>query len=280
VGREVVSQLPSGKDTTHIRALVRNPREASLPKHVEVVYGDLTLPGSLDDSLRGIETVFLVWTAPVEFAAAAIGRIAKNARRVVMLSAPLKTPHPFFQQPNPSRTRAEALDRLIEDSGLRCTFLRPGIFAANVLFWWADRIRAGAEVVRWPCADVPTAPIDERDIAAVAVCALCEEGHDGREYVMTGPESLSQGEQLTIVGEVLGRRLRMLEISPDEARHELTAILPAAIVNMLLDAWEAAAGQPAFLTSTVAAVTRAPPRTFREWVVHHAAEFRVGTQFR
>jgi hypothetical protein len=34
--------------------------------------------------------------------------------------------------------------------------------------------------------------------------------------------------------------------------------MPAVIVNILLDAWAAAIGQPAFVTSTVAEITGAP----------------------
>jgi uncharacterized protein YbjT (DUF2867 family) len=67
------------------------------------------------------------------------------------------------------------------------------MFAANALRGWAPQIRVG-DVVRWPYLAAPTAPIDERDIAAVAVLALCEDGHAGAEYVLTGPESLSQFE--------------------------------------------------------------------------------------
>lgn len=107
--------------------------------------------------------------------AAALERIAKRARRIVFLSAPLKTAHPLFRQPNPSRTRAETVERLIATSGLQWTFLRPGMFATNALGWWAPQIRAG-DVVRWPYLEVPTAPIDERDIAAVAVHTLTDSG--------------------------------------------------------------------------------------------------------
>ena len=51
--------------------------------------------------------------------------------------------------------------------------------------------------------------------------------------------------------------------------------MPAFVVNMLLDAWAAAIGQPAFVTSTVAEITGAPARTFRDWATDHAAEFRA-----
>ncbi len=236
--------------------------------------GDLTVPESLDKCLNGIDTVFLVWVAGPAGVAAALERISNHARRIVFLSAPLKTAHPFFQQPNPARLLAENIERLIETSGLQWTFLRPGMLAANARLWWAPQIRAG-DVVRWPYLGVPTAPIDERDVAAVAVRALGEDGHAGAEYVLTGPQSLSQFEQVSTIGRVIGRSLRIEEISPEEARHELLGIMPPSILNMLLDAWAAGAGQPAFVTSTVAEMTGAPARTFHEWVTDHAAEFRV-----
>lgn len=271
VGRQVVAQLPS--TDVQVRALVRDPRVAGLPPSVDVVHGDLTVPETLDACLDGVDTVFLVWTAPPAAAAPALERVAKQVRRIVFLSAPLKTPHPLFQQPNASRALSEQIERLIETSGLQWTFLRPGMFAANALSWWAPQIRAGSDVIRWPYAEVPTAPIHERDIAAVAVRALCEDGRAGAEYVLTGPQSLSQSEQISIIGDVIGRPLRMEEMSSDEARSELLSIMPLPVINMLLNAWSAAAGQPAWVTSTFQEITGMPARTFRNWAANHAAKF-------
>ena len=272
VGREVVSQLLA--TGTRVRALTRNPNAATLPPEVEVARGDLTIPATLDGCLDGVDAVFLVWTAPVGAVSAAIDRITKQARHVVLLSSPHRTAHPFFQasQPNPVAALHAEIERLIEASGLRRTFLRPGIFASNAKFWWAPQIRNG-DVVRWPYAAAPTAPIHERDIAAVGVRALLEAGHDGAEYVLTGPHSLTQLEQLVTIGEVIGRSLHFEEISPEEARRELNA--PASVVDMLLKAWAAAIGRPAFVTSTVEEITGRPARTFRDWVIDHADDFRV-----
>ena len=65
-------------------------------------------------------------------------------------------------------------------------------------------------------------------------------------------------------------------MSLDEARSELLPVLGSpAVVNMLLNAWAAAIGQPAFVTSTFAELTGTPPRTFLEWAADHAAEFRT-----
>ncbi len=271
VGREVVSQLPA--KGAQVRALVRNPSASQLPSHVEVVPGDLTLPESLDRCLDGVDAVFLVWTAPPAAVAPPLERIARHARRIVFLSSPHKTAHPLFQQPNPVRVLHEEIERLIETLGRQWTFLRPGMFAANARNWWAPQIRAG-DVVRWPYLAAPTAPIDERDIAAVAVRALCEDSHAGAEYVLTGPQSLSQCEQVSIIGRVIGRSLRIEEISPEEAQRELLAIMPPVVVKMLLDAWAAAIGQPAHMTSTFSQITGAPPRTFLDWASDHTEEFR------
>jgi uncharacterized protein YbjT (DUF2867 family) len=129
--------------------------------------------------------------------------------------------------------------------------------------------------VRWPYPSALTAPIHERDIAAVAVRALREDGHAGAEYVLTGPQSLSQFEQLSTIGRVIDRSLRMEEISPEEARRELLMLMPLFVANMLLDAWSAAMGQPALVTSTVADITGTPAHTFLEWATDNAAEFRA-----
>ena len=273
VGRQVVHQLRG--TGARFRVMTRNPDAAGLPPEVEVVRGDLTVPETLDRCLQEVNTVFLVWVAPPTAAPGALKRIADHARRIVFLTAPLKTPHPFFQQPNPSRDMVERIERLIEASGLEWTFLRAGMFAGNARHFWGPQIRTG-DVVRWPYLDAPTAPTDERDLAAVAVRTLCEDGHAGAGYVVTGPQSLTQAEQVHTIGRAIGRSLRVEEISPDAAQSELLPVLGSStFVNTLLSAWAAAIGQPAFVTSTCADVTGAPPRTFLEWATDHAAGFRA-----
>jgi len=109
VGRQVLSQWPAGG--APVRALTRNPQAAQLPPHVEVVRGDLILPETLDRGLEGVDAVFLVWCAPPATLAPVLERIAKRARRIVFLSSPHKTAHPFFQQPNPLRGLHAEIER-------------------------------------------------------------------------------------------------------------------------------------------------------------------------
>jgi len=274
IGRNVVTQLIAGG--ANVRAMVRDIHTATLPPQVEVSRGDLTLPDTLDESLQGIDAVFLVWTAPPAAAGPALERITRVARRVVYLSAPVRTPHPFFQAslPNPSSMLHEQIEGFIQTSDVEWTFLRPGMLASNALAWWAPKIRGG-EVVRWPHLEAPTAPIDERDVASVAVRTLLEHGHAGANYVLTGPESLTQLEQVSTIGRAIGRSVRIEEISPEEARREWASTWPAPVVDMLLKSWAAAIGQPAYVTQAVEQVTGAPARTFAEWASDHVNAFRA-----
>src|SRR4029453_12401487 len=155
------------------------PEAAELPAGVEVVSGDLTVPESLDVALRDVSAVFLVWTARAATVPAVVQRLATDARRVVLLSSPHQTPHPFFQQPNPMAALHAEIERQIAAAGIESTIVRPGMFASNAIGWWADSIRGG-DVVRWPYGAAETAPVDERDLAAVAGGAPCHDRHGGR----------------------------------------------------------------------------------------------------
>src|SRR5260370_42111449 len=80
VGRQVVSQLLAAD--VQVRAMARSPESADLPRQVEVVRGDLTVPTTLDRCLDGVDAVFLMWQAPPAGGTPAMEGIVKHARRV------------------------------------------------------------------------------------------------------------------------------------------------------------------------------------------------------
>lgn len=270
VGRLVVDELL--RAGASVRALTRRPERAALPEGVEVVAGDLTDAASLDPAVEGAAAVFLVWTAPPETVPAVVARLAAQPRRVVYLSSPHQTPHPFFQQPNALRGLHAEIERRLAETGLPLAILRPGMFASNAVHWWAPQIRQG-DVVRWPYGTVETAPIDERDIAAVAARVLLDDRHAHADLVLTGPESLSQAAQVRAIGEAVRRPLRFDEISPDELRRQTADTWPGGVVEMLLGAWRAALDHRAFVTSAVEEVIGVPATTFSRWAIDNAAAF-------
>jgi uncharacterized protein YbjT (DUF2867 family) len=271
VCRQVVSQLMG--TGARVRALTRNPSSAALPAEVDVVGGDLIAPDTLDGHLEGVDAVFLVWRSLGADAAPFLNAVAKRARRIVFLSS-AAVRDDMEEQANPIGKAHADIERSIERSGLEWAFLRPGGFATNARWWWGPQIRVG-DVVRWPYGAAAWAPIDERDIAAVAARALTEKGqrHAGAKYYLTGVRSLTQAEQVQTIGEAIGRALRFEEISPEAAREQLLDLLSATAVDMMLTSWARMTTDPALITDTVAEITGAPARTFRQWAIDHAGEF-------
>jgi uncharacterized protein YbjT (DUF2867 family) len=270
IGRVVIDQLLGAG--VPVRALIHRSGAATLPAEVEVFTGDLTVPESLDPALNGAGAVFLVWTAPPHTAAAVVERLAAHVRRIVFLSSPHQTPHPFFQQPNPMAALHAGIERLIAATGLESTIIRPGMLSSNSLAWWAPAIRAG-QVVHWPYGAAETAPVDDCDVAAVAARTLYQNGHVAGDYVLTGPESLTQAAQVGIIGDVLGRQITFKEMTPDEFRSLSESTAPSSVVDMLLAAWSAAVGRPAYITTAVADILGTAPRTFRQWATDHVTAF-------
>ena len=237
-------------------ALERRPPPMPFPPGVEVVVGDLTDPDSLVPALAGVEAVFLSGL-----------RGRPQSRPSSRASREASSAWSFCRRRTRRRTRS------FGSPIPWCCSRQHRTRAANTVAWWAPQIRAG-DVVRWPYGAVETAPIDERDIAAVAVRALSEASLAGADYVLTGPGALSHARQVEVIGEVLGRRLAFHELSPDDFRRETAATWPPSAVEMLLAAWGAAVGHPAYVTTTVADLTGSPARSLHEWVAAHADSFR------
>jgi uncharacterized protein YbjT (DUF2867 family) len=269
VGQHVVSGLLAAGAA--VRAVTREPGSAGLPDAAEVVRADLTDPRTLDRYLDGAEAVFLIWPFFEAGAAPAVlEAIARHARRVVYLSATAVHDDRELQE----NGIWGQIEQLIEQSGLAWTFLRASGFAANTLAW-ADQIRDEGRV-RWPYGGAARSLIHERDLAAVAVRALTEDGHAGAKYVLTGPAAVTQAEQVRIIGEVTGHPVRWEELSPEVARQELLAAWgDPDFVDHALDTWAGLVTEPEQVTRTVQEVTGSPARTFREWATDHAADFRL-----
>ncbi|QFU87601.1 NmrA family NAD(P)-binding protein [Amycolatopsis sp. YIM 10] len=238
-----------------VRALVRKP-VTSLPDDVEQVVSDLTDPASIDAT--GVDAVFLVW--PNFDTTLAPDVVSRLGRRVVYLSA---EGVPFHAE----------VERAIERAVPEWTFLRPAGFATNTLTW-LDQIQAG-DVVRWPFAEARRSLIHEHDIAAVAARALLDDGHAGQKYYFTGPESITQAEQVRQIGEAIGRPLRFEELSVDAAREKLLARgWDPAFATGALEAWGAMVTDPEPVNQEVERITGKAPRTFRQWAIDRADAFK------
>ncbi|MGH3800485.1 MAG: NAD(P)H-binding protein [Pseudonocardiaceae bacterium] len=267
VGRSVLSQLLAAGQP--VRALRHHQEPNDPSSSVEIMEGDLARPQTLRLALEGVRKVFLYGNAQAidEFIAEATK--AGVTHVVALSSASVAASNADV---NPIARRHLAIERALADSELGTTFLRPAAFATNTLRW-TPSIRAES-VVRAPYPNSYVAPIHEADIAAVAVRGLTGEGHEGASYFLTGPEALSQRQQVRLIAGVLGRPLRFEEQTPGEAREEMIKTVPGEIVDTVLGYLAASDGAPRMITDTVAHITGRPALTFAQWVGDHLVDFQ------
>ncbi|WP_328329648.1 NAD(P)H-binding protein [Kribbella sp. NBC_00382] len=267
VGRHVVQGLLDAG--VGVRALVRNPALAALPAEVELVQGDTYDPTAVSGAAADVDAAFLLWPAfTADGAAEVVTALTKQVSRVVYLSSM----NVSDADPAASGVWGE-LELLLTDAAAAWTFIRPGGFAANTLEW-ADQIRTG-NVVRMPSPNAARSLIHERDVAAVAVQALLNDKHIGQSYALTGPEVLTQADQVATIATVLGKPLQVEEIPLPEARHTMiTQGADPAFIDNALAYWHSLIANPEPVTTTVEALLARPALTYHQWTKDHADDFR------
>ncbi len=265
VGRLLVDELVAAE--APVRALTNKPARAALPEGVEVAVGYLGRPESLPAALTGIDTVYL---APLPAYVDDFVRCAREAgvRRVVVLSG---EPAEYEAQGDPASWHYYRIERAIEEAGFEWTFLRPGQFMNNTLDW-APSIKAEG-VVRAPYANAVQTPIDLVDIAAVARVALLDESFTGQKLVMSGPEALTQPQEVELIAAAIGRPIKFEEQAPQEYLDQLTPFTGLETAQWLLDGFRMMAEHPMTPEPTVADLTGRPGTTYAEWAVRNAAVF-------
>jgi uncharacterized protein YbjT (DUF2867 family) len=264
VGANVVRQLLDAGEK--VRVMTRNPSGRSFPDGVEVVPGDLTRPETLPAALSGIERAFLfpAFTGVDGFLNAA--RQADLQRVVLLSSASVTSSTPGF-----IGEQHLQVERAVTASGLLWTFVRPGAFMTNDLVWAPQIINGG--VVRGVYGNAAMAPVDPRDIAAVAVRALLDQ-RAGEAYVLTGPQSLTQIERVQIIAETIGRPLRFEEVPREQFQEQMLRHgMPAPVIDQLFDGLGARDDKTAEISPAVEEVAGRPAFTYAQWAAHRAGAF-------
>lgn len=268
VGRHVAAGLiEKGEE---VRVTSREPGAGGFPPGAQVVTTDLERPETLPAALEGAERVFL-YAVPEGMDGFVTAARATGVRQVVLLSSGAITQSNAAD--NPIARMHARVESAIEESGLDRTFIRPGMFATNALWWWQKSIRE-KNIVRLPYPEARTAPIHERDLAALAVTALTEPGHRGHTYPVWGPEASTLRQQVADIATAVGREISVEVVSVDRARAELGETMPAIGVEAVLAGWHAGTVAPPAVSTLVEEITGRPGRTFAQWADDHAADFR------
>jgi len=271
VGREVLRQV--AQTGVQVRAAFQSANKATVPPGVEIAIVDFNQPETLRAAIRGVERVFLVGPPTAQLPALerkAIDVIAKSdVQHVVKLSAMGGRDAIFTRQ------HAESED-YVQSLGVPYTFLRPNGFMQNLVIYNAGPINAtgafyGSE------GDGRVSQIDVRDVAAVAVKALTEDGHVSKAYTLTGPEALTNAEIAELLSNVLGREIRFVNLAPEHLRPALLAAgVPEWSADALLDLQRLyREGKAAAVTQDVEKILGRKPASFADFLPDYRHAFEV-----
>jgi uncharacterized protein YbjT (DUF2867 family) len=273
-GGEIVSQLAA--TGTPFRAMVRNPEKAVALKltGVQIVPGDLEKPQTLAAALQGIDQVLLLSSPSPNQVALERNMVAAakaaGVRHIVKFSAMTADPNSPSRFP---RVHGQ-VEQAIRESGLEWTFLRPTFFMQNLLEL-AGMVKGGT--IFQPAGDSKAGFVDTADIAAVAVEALTEPGHEGQAYDITGPELLSYHDIARTFSEVLQKPVKYQDIPPAAARQAMLGMGMSEYqvdgINELMD--QMRAGQYATLSDAVWQVGKKEPNRLSDFLKQHAAVFEA-----
>jgi len=273
LGRETVKLL-STNGTSKVRVLVRDltKTEAFTGRGVELVTGDMTDANSVVQAMRNVERVLTI-PPNVEDQVEMESSIYRAAGRagvdhIVKLStvkADLNSPCYFFKQ-------HAIAEECLKASGVAFTILRSNSFMQNLL-WFAKEITS-KNSFSLPMGHAKTAPVDIRDVAAVASAILTGEAHHGATYNISGPEKLSFAEMAQQLSAAIGKRIEYCDVAPAEFLNTLlSSEIPGWYAEAVTASWTVARQGEPILTDVVSVLTNKPAITFAQFARDYVDAF-------
>jgi uncharacterized protein YbjT (DUF2867 family) len=273
VGSEIVrALLGHGHE---VRAFVRDPDKAYslFGATVELATGDFADRRAVRAALEGAEQVVLSgpddpsrveWESRVIDAAAAMG-----VRRIVKVSSIVAEPGAavaFWDWHG-------RVEQHLRESGVSAVILRSSFYMSNLLAA-AEQVALEGRLYA-PAGEARIAMIDPRDVGAAAAAVLTTTGHDGRTYVLTGPEAITYAQVAAELSAATARPVEFIDV-PDEGATQgmIQGGLPGFVAEQIVTIFAMLRqGVGEQVTATVEALTGEPPRDFAAFARDHARLF-------
>jgi uncharacterized protein YbjT (DUF2867 family) len=283
VGNEIVRQLSAiaTKDSNvKVKAGVRSIKNGDkLEEKTELVEIDYTKPESLSKALEGIDDLFLLTpfqSDMVELSSNLVSEATKAGTigHILKLSVMGADSDPGI---TPSRLHRQA-EKIIEQSGIPFTFLRPNFFMQNFVNFFSNSIKSeGAFYL--PAGDGKASFVDIRDIASVAVKILTDNQngkYDGKAYNITGSEALTYRDTAEILSKEVSKRISYVNISEDDARKGLKEMgMDNWFIDSMMELFTISrAGYLSSISPAVQELTGKKPITFSQFAKDYAGSFK------
>jgi uncharacterized protein YbjT (DUF2867 family) len=196
-----------------VRAFVRDEAKAKSLKELgaEIVVGDLDRPETIAPAVEGVDKIYLLtWNGPTQ---------AQQAINVIRAAQKAGNPHVvrhsmWGSEKSRIVQQGDQVEAALLSSGLPWTLLQPTFFMQNLMM--AAQTIASDGVFYWDTGDGKLGMIDLRDIVDSAFGVLTGDGHEGKSYILTGPEAISMHDVANTFSKVLGKKVTYVSV-PGEA---------------------------------------------------------------
>lgn len=287
VGSEVVKQLASISSSSgqNIRAAVHSRNKVDKLKQfdnkgVEIVDLDYTNPETVADALTKVDKLF-IQTLPVpnvtDISYNLVKETIKNGvKYIVKLSA-----MGADSEPRSTILRLHGKEeKIIEESGIPYTFLRPPAFIQNFVTQFGYTIRT-QNAFYLPAGDGKVSFVDVRDIAAIAARILTNNNagsqqHENKAYDITGDKALSYSQAAEILSDEVGKKISYIDIAEEDARKGMKQMgMEGWFIDVLLELFRIIrTGYGSQTTTAVEDIMGRKPISFAQFAKDYAEVFR------
>jgi uncharacterized protein YbjT (DUF2867 family) len=243
---------------------------------VQVVELDYDKPDSLAVALKGVDKLFLL--TPFQSNMVDLtSNLVSEAKKAEVKYIAKQSVMGADAEPGitPGRLHRQA-EKIIEESGIPFTFLRPNFFMQNFVNYYSNLIRSqGAFYI--PAGDAKVSFVDVRDIAAVAVKSLINDNQQkGRAYNITGGEALSYGQAAEILSKAVGKKINYVNVTDQDARNGMKDMsMDEWTIKSMIELFEITrAGYVSEISPIVEQVTGNKPITFSQFANDYAGSFK------
>lgn len=255
--------VDSGAD---VRVFLRDDKKADSFRSMgaEVITGDLDVAESIVPAVKDADKIYLLtWNGPTQL------QQVKNVLKAVKDTG--GKPHIIRHSmwgPENSRIIQQGLEaeELIRSSGLQWTMLKPTFYMQNIMMAAGTINDSG--VIYWDMLDGKLGMIDVRDIAEAAFNVITTKNHEGKSYILTGPQAISFNDVANVFSEKLGKEVKYINV-PGSA--SIQAIIGMGIPEWIAEGYaELSEGFSRNFAGTTTAnveiLTGRPARSFDQFV--------------
>lgn len=213
VGQEVAKALQAR--AIPFTAAVRDVDKAKemLGRETHAIHFDFEQPQTFDQAVQSVDRVFLLGP-PLnmhldQLIEPFIDYLYKNEiKRVVYLSA-------FGAESMRGLPFHTVVEQKLKAMDFAWTILRPSFFSQNFKSYEYENITEHG-ITYMPAGDGKVGFVDVCDVGEVTAAVLTDNQHIHREYVLTGPETLSYYDAAQQLSELIGKPVRYPAPTPEE----------------------------------------------------------------